>query len=30
MPQVPEASDNTRMDMPPNDLPTGEWLPKAG
>ena len=30
MPQVPEAKDDVRMEVPPGDLPTGERLPKAG
>jgi hypothetical protein len=30
MPKVPEATDDVKMEVPPNDLPTGETLPKKG
>src|SRR4051812_21221835 len=30
MPTVPESKDDVKMEVPPNDLPTGETLPKAG
>ena len=30
MPKVPEATDDVKIEVPPDDLPTGERLPKAG